>query len=717
MEGLFLTSTNYFLEFLWLIPLFPLLTAMLMLFLGRFFPQKAINFFCVGGVVLSFVHAAGASILLLGADPAHRVYQQILFEWITPGAIPAVGGAVPFIADWGYLLDPLSSAMSLFVIAIALLVHIYSVGYMNREGGYDRFFGYLNLFLFFMLTLVLANNLLLLLLGWEGVALCSFLLISFDFQKKSTGDAASKAFLLNCVGDVGLFLGIFYIAGTFGTVRFTSQMLPDPIAFAGINETLTAMFSLGRLPAGSALIAIVLLLFIGAIAKSAQFPLQVWLPDATTSRVPATALLCAATTLASGVYLLARLAPICQLAPLAMDIVAAVGALTAIVGASLGLVETDITKVLVYATISQFGYTFLGLGIGAFSAGVFHLMTYGFIIALLFLGAGGVIHALSGEQDLRKMGGGLWRANPAISWSFLIGALAMVGAPPLAGFFSKSEILGDAFARSAGFDRYLLLWAVALLTSALTAIYMFRLFILAFFGLSHIPSETDRRIRESPRVMTIPLMILAGLSVGSGCFALPTLWGEKNPFAQFLDPVIRGVIPATVAARFAHQSLLAEWLLMGAFLFASFLGLGLAYTLYVSQPRLHAKLVASSPRLQNLLMRKYYVDEIYSALFVNRIKDLSAACALFDAKVIDDFGVDGAAWLVRWCSKVSIWWDKWVVDGLLNFVARLPRSFSHPMRLLQSGVLSTYAVFILAGLALILAFYGRHMYSLVRSLH
>ncbi|MGC0778270.1 MAG: NADH-quinone oxidoreductase subunit L, partial [Candidatus Acidiferrum sp.] len=378
-----MTPSGYFLDNLWLIPLFPLVTAALMLLIGRTLPKSAVSFFCVGSVFLSFVHAAGAVYQLLAVAPENRVYQQILFEWITPGAMPGPGGLVNFVADWGYLLDPLSCVMILVVTGVGFLIHVYSIGYMGHEGGYYRFFGYMNLFMFSMLTLVLANNLLLLFVGWEGVGLCSYLLIGFYILKKSACDAGKKAFIVNRIGDTGFLLGIFLIATTFGTVRFTSQTLSDPVAYAGILETLRAMVDQGRLVYGAPILTgIALLLFVGAIGKSAQLPLYVWLPDAMEGPTPVSALIHAATMVTAGVYMVARMSAIYQLAPVAMDVVAIVGATTAIFAASMAVAQNDIKKVLAYSTISQLGYMFLALGVGAFSAGIFHLMTHAFFKAL-----------------------------------------------------------------------------------------------------------------------------------------------------------------------------------------------------------------------------------------------------------------------------------------------------------------------------------------------
>jgi NADH-quinone oxidoreductase subunit L len=588
---------------------------------------------------------------------------------------------------------------------------------MDHEGGYYRFFGYLNLFMFSMLTLVLANNLLLLFVGWEGVGLCSYLLIGFYFLKKFASDAGKKAFIVNRVGDTGFLLGIFYIAITFGTIRFTTQGLASPGALTGITEALKAMVDSHLLAVGApALTAIALLLFVGATGKSAQLPLYVWLPDAMEGPTPVSALIHAATMVTAGVYMVVRMNAIYQLAPIAMDIVAVVGALTAIFAASMALVQTDIKKVLAYSTISQLGYMFLALGVGAFAAGIFHLMTHAFFKALLFLGAGSVIHALSGEQDLNKMGG-LWNTVPATSRPFLIATLAITGMPPLAGFFSKDEILGRTFGRVSTVDRYLALWIVGLITAGLTAFYMYRLLFLAFFGLSRVSPEVEHHIHESPKTMTVPLMILAALSIVGGWFALPALWGQESSFERFLEPVLRGVIPETAAVKFAHHTLLIEYSLMAASVGIALLGLWLAYNLYIKNPQLHVKVATSWPRLHNLLLHKYYVDEIYDALFVNRTKDLSTALGLFDAKIIDGLGVDGAGWLARVLSQISMWWDKWVVDGLVNFTGKLTRALSHPIRMVQTGVFSAYALFMLVGLVILLAYYGRHMYVLVRSLH
>jgi len=720
-----MTPTGYFLEHLWLIPLFPLVTAALMLFVGRRIPKIGVSVLCVGSVGLSFIHALGAVIQLLAAAPENRVSQQILFEWLTPGAMHMTSGPpVQFVADWGYLLDPLSCVMVLVVTGVGFLIHVYSVGYMAHEGGYYRFFGYMNLFMFAMLTLVLANNLLLMFVGWEGVGLCSYLLIGFYFLKKSASDAGKKAFIVNRIGDAGFILGILLVAMTLGTVRFTSQGLPRLMTFlapgeqmphhvllpatAGIVQELNAALDAHALAYGApVLTAIALLLFIGAMGKSAQIPLYVWLPDAMEGPTPVSALIHAATMVTAGVYMVVRMNAVYQRSPLALDVVAVVGAITAIFAASMALVQNDIKKVLAYSTISQLGYMFLALGVGAFSAGIFHLMTHAFFKALLFLGAGSVIHAMSGEQDIRKMGG-LWQKIPATARTFGVATLAIAGIFPFAGFFSKDEILGQAF------DRFFVLWIVGFITAGMTAFYMFRLFFLTFIGYCRADEHVEKHIHESPRAMVLPLMILAGFSVIGGWIGWPEVFGGENRFERFLDPVLVGVMPETGAVKIAHHAFAKEILLMVASLAIVGAGFWLAYQFYRTK-RIAPELIASKwPRVYDLLFHKYYVDEIYDALFVNRTKDLSTAFGIFDARVIDGIGVDGAGWLARFGSTLSMWWDKWIIDGLLNLGAKLTQLLSFPVRFLQTGMFSSYALLILVGLAILLAYYEQHLSVVLR---
>ncbi len=704
-----MTPTGYFLDHLWMIPLFPLATAGLMLFFGKRLPNAAVSAFCVGSVGLSFVFALGAVFQLLAVAPEHRVAQQIMFEWLTPGPMQMTGGhTIRFVADWGFLLDPLSCVMVLVVTGVGFLIHVYSVGYMAHDGGYYRFFGYMNLFMFAMLTLVLANNMLLMFVGWEGVGLCSYLLIGFYFLKKSASDAGKKAFIVNRIGDAGFILGILLTAVTLGTIRFTSQGLPDAADASGILQAVKAAVDAHALAYGTpVLTGIALLLFIGAMGKSAQIPLYVWLPDAMEGPTPVSALIHAATMVTAGVYMVARMNAVYQLAPFAMDVVAVIGAITAIFAASMALVQNDIKKVLAYSTISQLGYMFLALGVGAFAAGIFHLMTHAFFKALLFLGAGSVIHAMGGEQDIRKMGG----LNKKIKYTYvtmLIATMAIAGIFPFAGFFSKDEILGQAF------DRFFLLWIIGFITAGLTAFYMFRLLFLTFFGYCRADEHVEKHIHESPWAMTVPLMILAGLSVIGGWIGWPSaLWGE-NRFERFLEPVLTGVIPETGMVKIAHHAVGKEIILMVLSLSIVAAGIWLAYEFYRTK-RFAPELVAGKlPKLYQLLVHKYYVDEIYDAAVVDRTKDLGTLLGRFDAQVIDGLGVDGAGWLARFISKVSMWWDKWIIDGLLNLTAKLMQLFSYPVRLLQTGMFSSYAMLIVVGLVVLLAYYGHHMQVLLR---
>jgi NADH-quinone oxidoreductase subunit L len=681
-----------------------------MLFFGKRLPNVAVSVLCVGSVLLSFIYALGAVIQLLAADPEYRVAQQILFEWLTPGPMQMTGGhIVPFVADWGYLLDPLSCVMVLVVTGVGFLIHVYSIGYMGHEGGYYRFFGYMNLFMFAMLTLVLANNMLLMFVGWEGVGLCSYLLIGFYFLKKSASDAGKKAFIVNRIGDAGFILGILLTAVTLGTIRFTSQGLPDAAGASGILQALKAAVDAHALAYGAPVLTyIALLLFVGAVGKSAQIPLYVWLPDAMEGPTPVSALIHAATMVTAGVYMVVRMNAVYQLAPFALDVVAVIGAITSIFAASMALVQNDIKKVLAYSTISQLGYMFLALGVGAFAAGIFHLMTHAFFKALLFLGAGSVIHAMSGEQDIRKMGG-LDKKIKYTYYTMAVATLAIAGIFPFAGFFSKDEILGKAF------DRFFLLWIVGFITAGLTAFYMFRLLFLTFFGYCRADEHVEKHIHESPWPMTVPLMILAGFSIIGGWIGWPEAIGGENRFEKFLDPILKGVLPETGEVNIAHHALAKEIVLMLASVGIAIAGITLAYQLYCAK-RFAPELIAKKwPKLYQLLLHKYYVDEIYDAAIVEPTKDLGTVLGSFDANVIDGLGVNGAGWLARFGSTLSMWWDKWIIDGLLNFSAKLLQLFSYPVRLLQTGMFSSYAMLILVGLVVLLAYYGHHVQVLLRS--
>ena len=694
------------LQLIWLVPLLPALSALVMLLLGSRLPKAVISWLCCGTVFGSFLVSAGAFLELVRLPAEERVFEISLFTWIP--ALPLQlnsGTAGVFEVAWGYLVDPLSAVMILVVTGVGFLIHVYSVGYMAHEGGYYRYFGYLNLFMFMMLTLVLANNFLLLFVGWEGVGLCSYLLIGFWLRKKSAADAGKKAFIVNRVGDAGFLLGIFLLATTFGT-----------LSFAGVNTALAGgQFGVGD----AAIVAICGLLFLGACGKSAQIPLYVWLPDAMEGPTPVSALIHAATMVTAGVYMVARANGLYQLAPSILAVVALVGAVTAIFAASMGMVQNDIKRVLAYSTISQLGYMFLACGMGAFAVGVFHLSTHAYFKALLFLGSGAVIHAVSGEQDIRKMGG-LWAKLPVTAKTFAVGALAIAGIPPLAGFFSKDEILWRTFANDVGHGAPLpfILWGVATLTAVMTAFYMFRLVFLTFFGNSRMEPEVEHHVHEAPRSMTVPLMILAGLSVVGGWVGIPALLGQPlgipNAFEHFLEPVFKA--PPTVTLAAIEHSHLAEGLLMFLSIVLAAFGIWVAYRFYVEKPEIPEGLARNYRGLHTLVYNKYYVDELYDRVFVEGPvlgKGMGRALGRFDSSVVDGIGVDGSAWLTRFTSKVSIWWDTWIVDGAVNLLAAIVWTLNLPARSVQSGLVQRYAFWMAGGVALFLLYFVQRNWHLL----
>src|SRR5437870_905621 len=599
----------FFLDHIWLIPLLPAFGATMMFFFGRKLQKQAVDAVCVGVVVLAFLLACGAVWQYTGYahDNPGKPYEKILYTWLGTDSgylnfVKKAGSPAPFHADAGFLLEPLSAIWLLFVTGVGMLIHIYSIGYMAHEGGYYRFFGYLNLFMFSMLTLILGNNYAVLFVGWEGVGLCSYLLIGFYFHRKSANDAANKAFIVNRIGDAGFLLGMFTIVWYFGTFRFTeiTALARDPQLFRIGDPIITVAC---------------LLLFIGACGKSAQIPLYVWLPDAMEGPTPVSALIHAATMVTAGVYMVARSNFIYQMAPEAMTVVAVVGALTAFFAASIGLVQNDIKRVLAYSTVSQLGYMFLALGVGAFTAGVFHLMTHAFFKALLFLGSGSVIHAMHHEQDMRKMGA-LKNKIPVTFWTMFIGTLAIAGTPGLAGFFSKDEILWKAFSSRQG---HVLLWLIGATVAGMTAFYMFRLLFMTFFGDSRVDHHTEHHIQESPKSMTSVLVILAIGSVVSGYIGFPAWLGGGNAFEHFLDPVFEP-LPIPRGPELEH-SRLAEAGMAAVSVAVALIGFGLAYSKYCKRSWEEQREVRQYGQAYRPLLNKWYIDELYDALFVNRAKD------------------------------------------------------------------------------------------------
>jgi NADH-quinone oxidoreductase subunit L len=642
-------------------------------------------------VLLSFILSAGA-IAQLSQTPA-RMHQVIQFTWLA--GLPfhmADGRLATFTADWGFLLDPLSSVMILVVTGVGFLIHVYSIGYMGHEGGYYRFFGYLNLFVFFMLMLVLANNYALLFVGWEGVGLCSYLLIGFYFHKKSASDAGIKAFVVNRVGDAGFILGMLLMFAVLGTVKFVDV---NQILRSGQFHAETAGFGV--------LSAMALLLFIGATGKSAQIPLYVWLPDAMEGPTPVSALIHAATMVTAGVYMVARSSALYQLTPSTSTVVASVGAFTAILAASIALVQNDIKRVLAYSTVSQLGYMFLALGVGAYWVAIFHLFTHAFFKALLFLGSGSVIHALSGEQDMRRMGG-LKDKIPITHWTMFIASVAIAGIPGFAGFFSKDEILWQAYSSPSGSN---VLWGVGLATAGMTAFYMWRLMNMTFYGQSRVAPEAEAHIHESPASMTIPLSVLAAGSALAGWIGTPKLWGLKgwfHGFEQWLEPAF-----ASAAVEAAHEGAhdaSTEWILMGVSVAVALIGISIARYFYHRRTDIPDRLEARFKPLYGVLLNKWYVDELYNFLFVNGFaKGGGRVFGAFDRNVVDG-AVNGAGWLTRISSTVSIWWDTWIVDGAVRLTSLLVKLSSYPVRIVQTGRVQAYALFVVVGA---LAFFGYYI--------
>ncbi len=607
-----------------------------------------------GTVGASFILSAVVFIELLGRAPGERAVTVRLFEWISAGSL-SVRAA--------YQVDQLSVLMLLIVTGVGFLIHVYSVGYMHGDPAFWRFFAYLNLFIFMMLNLVLADNFLLMFLGWEGVGLCSYLLIGFWHDRKFdtggygagkalTSDAAKKAFVVNRIGDMGFLIAMFMIFAATGTLRFSTIFTQAPAHFAA-NDPL--------------IIGITLLLFLGATGKSAQIPLYVWLPDAMAGPTPVSALIHAATMVTAGVYMVARCSVLFVLAPATMEVVALIGIATAFFAATMGLVQNDIKKILAYSTVSQLGYMFTGLGVGAFSAGLFHVMTHAFFKALLFLGAGAVIHSLHDEQDVRKMGG-LRKFMPSTYRTQLIAALAIAGVPPLAGFFSKDEILWKTFS-----DGSVAIWAIGWITAGLTAFYMFRMMTMVFEGEPRFGHDTHPH--EAPATMLVPLVVLAGASVVGGFLGVPHALGGGNLIETWLDPVFERsmrILPET-----SHGSLPMEYLLMAMSVGIGLAGIFLARRIYGSDPGIAERAARRFPGITGVLRGKYYVDEIYDAVIVEPLK--------------------AASRIVLWKGM-----DVGIIDAAVNGVAKTVNWLSSRAGRIQSGNVSHYGTAVLVGIGLIL---------------
>jgi NADH-quinone oxidoreductase subunit L len=658
--------------FAW-IPLFPLVGVLVNGIFGiRYFSRRTVHAVAVGAVGLSFAASAASFVRLLGSG--EPVLVKSFYSWIPASFVRVLGGRLgAFGVDLAFRYDSLAAVMTLVVTGVGLLIHVYSIGYMASDKSQARFFAYLNLFTFAMLILVLGANLGVMFIGWEGVGLCSYLLIGFWFSRDAAANAGKKAFITNRVGDVGFLLGTGLLVSALGTLDI---------------GRISGAVGNGLVGRGTATAA-ALLLFLGATGKSAQIPLYTWLPDAMEGPTPVSALIHAATMVTAGVYMVARMHVLFEFSGTALTVVALVGALTAVYAATMALVQNDIKRVLAYSTISQIGYMFVGLGVGAFSAGIFHLVTHAFFKSLLFLAAGSVIHALSGEQDMRKMGG-LKAHLPRTRLVFLAGALAIAGVPGFSGFFSKDEILSSAFASG-----HYAVWALGLVGAALTAFYMFRLVFLTFDGRERFDPGARHHLHESPRIMVAPLQVLAVLSAVGGSIGLPRILGGKNWLAGFLRT-------STGVAEFP-LSPGAELALMALSAGIGIAGIWGAYVVYVRKAGLPARRLAERfQSIYRLLSRKYYVDEFYAKAVVGGTLALGRLSAWFDTHIIEGI-VDGAARLARGSSTLSIRFDTDVIDGAVNGIGRAHRLFSRGLGRLQTGYVYNYALAIVIGLVALMA--------------
>lgn len=625
-------------KLVWLVPLLPLIGFLIIGFLGKKLSKGLVGTIASGVVLAAFAVSLGI-FFELGGQTEKSVTID-LFSWISAGKL-----SIPF----SFLVDPLSSLFLLIITGIGFLIHLYSTGYMHDDEGFSRFFAYLNLFVFFMLLLVLGSNYLIMFVGWEGVGLCSYLLIGFWFKNTVYNNAAKKAFIMNRIGDLGFLLGIILIFVTFGSISY-GDVFEQAKHFIGDNSVITA---------------IALLLFIGAMGKSAQLPLYTWLPDAMAGPTPVSALIHAATMVTAGIYMVSRSNILYTLSPFAMEVVAVVGVCTALFAATIGLAQNDIKKVLAYSTVSQLGYMFLALGVGAYTGAVFHVMTHAFFKALLFLGAGSVIHAMSGEQDIRKMGG-LKKYIPITHLTFLLGTLAIVGFPGFSGFFSKDEILAHAW------EHNKLLWFLGVLGAAMTTFYMFRLYFLTFKGSFRGTHEQEHHLHESPKSMTIPLIVLAVLSVVGGLIGIPEVLGGHHYLEHYLKPVFEDSSFRLVH----HLSHDTEYILMGVAITVMALSLYYAYNTYVKNKTLPENEDAELKPLHKLVYKKYMIDELYENVFMKPINFIGDALH----KVVDNQ----------------------IVDGIVNGMGSLVSGVSGLIRQAQTGNTGFYVFVMVISIVLIL---------------
>ncbi|MFI5149838.1 MAG: NADH-quinone oxidoreductase subunit L [Bacteroidia bacterium] len=621
-------------DYVWLIPLFPLLGFLITGLVNRSLSKGLTGLVACGALAGSFLISL---LIFLEENHTHASHSVVLFDWISSGS---------FHSSFAFLVDPLSSLFLMIITGVGLLIHIYSVGYMHDDDGFRRFFSYLNLFIFFMLLLVLGDNYLIMFVGWEGVGLCSYLLIGFWFKNPAFNDAAKKAFIMNRIGDLGFLLGILLIFTTFGTIKY-DEVFHQASGFGTDNHIL---------------IAITLLLFIGAMGKSAQIPLYTWLPDAMAGPTPVSALIHAATMVTAGIYMVARSNVLYSLAPFSMEVVAGIGMFTALFAATIGIFQNDIKKVLAYSTVSQLGYMFLGLGVGAYTGAVFHVATHAFFKALLFLGSGSVIHAMSGEQDIRKMGG-LKKALPITHATFLIGTIAISGLPPLAGFFSKDEILAHAWGHNKFF------WILGILGSLMTCFYMFRLYFLTFHGKFRGTHDQEHHLHESPRTMTVPLIVLAALSIVGGFMGMPDAFMKDSHWlSHFLS--------SSVGLSFSGLSEATELSLMMVSVALLLVVIYFTWNLYVKKATLPVEEGAGMPAIQKVVYHKYYVDEFYEKVITKPLN-----------------------WISEQTGRII---ETRLIDGLVNGVGKMVNVMSGGLRLVQTGNIGFYLFAMVLSIVLML---------------
>lgn len=627
-----------------LIPILPLVAFLINILFGRSYIKNNAHWIAILGVAGSFIIAVQTMFDVLNG----RTFNQDVYSWIVSGN---------FKVSIGFMIDQLTAIMLIVVTSISLLVHIYSVGYMHGDGGYYRFFSYLSLFTFSMLMLVMGNNLLQLYFGWEAVGLCSYFLIGFWFDKKSASDAGKKAFIVNRFGDFGFGLGVMMLFIMLGSLHYTEifakldTLKGQTIAICGMNVDLITL--------------IALLLFCGAVGKSAQLPLHVWLPDAMEGPTPVSALIHAATMVTAGVFMVARFNPLFSMSETAMNVVALTGGITSLFAATIALVQNDIKRIVAYSTVSQLGYMFLACGVGAYGAGIFHLYTHAYFKALLFLGAGSVMHAMSGELDIQKMGG-LKKHMPLTYWTFLIASFSIAGIPGLAGFFSKDEILWMAY--NGGYVGKIV-WLIGTLVAALTAFYSFRVIFLAFHGSFRGTHEQAHHLHESPKAMTVPLVILAVGAVAAGWVGIPEVLGGHNGIGHFFEPVL-----GHPKVSGGHDE---EWMVMAISVTGAIFGICLAFLFYVLKPELPIRMGEKFKSVYKVLWNKYYFDELYDFIIVRPAK---------------------------WTATVILmgFTDAKIIEGIVNGVPKSIAGFGERLRKLQSGNLQHYAISIAFGLFLIL---------------